>query len=97
MVAIFFVYLCDWCNRNWNFYQSDEFSIWILKILIWQAFLKKDVLGECLAMDTPLYVVKEGHEPPFFTCFFEWDASKANVSEVLWWPHACFLLFYKMF
>ncbi|XP_076946933.1 villin-1-like [Bidens hawaiensis] len=46
---------------------------------IGQAFLKKDVLGECLAMDTPLYVVKEGHEPPFFTCFFEWDASKANM------------------
>ncbi|MFS7953504.1 putative villin headpiece, villin/Gelsolin, ADF-H/Gelsolin-like domain superfamily [Helianthus anomalus] len=43
------------------------------------AFLKKDVLEECLSMDTPIYVVKEGHEPPFFTNFFEWDASKANM------------------
>ncbi|GJV50106.1 villin-1 isoform X1 [Tanacetum coccineum] len=43
------------------------------------AFLKKDVLGECLSMDTPTYVVTEGHEPPFFTRFFEWDASKANM------------------
>lgn len=43
------------------------------------AFLKKDFLGECLSMDTPTYVVSEGHEPPFFTRFFEWDASKANM------------------
>lgn len=43
------------------------------------AFLKKDVLGEGLSMDTPTYVVTEGHEPPFFTRFFEWDASKANM------------------
>ncbi|KAD4981896.1 hypothetical protein E3N88_18567 [Mikania micrantha] len=43
------------------------------------AFLKKDVLEECLSMDTPTYVVKEGHEPPFFTYFFAWDTSKANM------------------
>ncbi|KAL8233011.1 hypothetical protein R6Q57_002789 [Mikania cordata] len=43
------------------------------------AFLKKDVLEECLSMDAPTYVVKEGHEPLFFTYFFEWDASKANM------------------
>ncbi|GJZ86672.1 NAC domain-containing protein [Tanacetum coccineum] len=30
-------------------------------------------------MDTPTYVVTEGNEPPFFTRFFEWDASKANM------------------
>lgn len=42
-------------------------------------FLKKDCLGECLSMDTPTYVITEGHEPPFFTRFFEWDASKANM------------------
>ncbi|MFS8022362.1 putative villin headpiece, villin/Gelsolin, ADF-H/Gelsolin-like domain superfamily [Helianthus anomalus] len=43
------------------------------------AFLEKDVLGECLSVDTPIYVVTEGHEPPFFTRFFYWDASKANM------------------
>ncbi|KAM0016894.1 putative villin/Gelsolin, ADF-H/Gelsolin-like domain superfamily [Helianthus debilis subsp. tardiflorus] len=43
------------------------------------AFLEKDVLGECLSVDTPIYVVTEGHEPPFFTRFFDWDASKANM------------------
>ncbi|KAF5781889.1 putative villin/Gelsolin, ADF-H/Gelsolin-like domain superfamily [Helianthus annuus] len=43
------------------------------------ALLEKDVLGECLSVDTPIYVVTEGHEPPFFTRFFGWDASKANM------------------
>lgn len=45
----------------------------------WQKFLEKDVLVEGLSSETPIYVVSEGHEPPFFTCFFEWDSSKANV------------------
>ncbi|MFS8007892.1 putative villin/Gelsolin, ADF-H/Gelsolin-like domain superfamily [Helianthus anomalus] len=43
------------------------------------ALLEKDVLEECLSVDTPIYVVTEGHEPPFFTRFFGWDASKANM------------------
>ncbi|KAI7757930.1 hypothetical protein M8C21_007666 [Ambrosia artemisiifolia] len=43
------------------------------------AFLEKDILGECLSTDTSTYVVIEGHEPPFFTRFFDWDASKANM------------------
>ncbi|XP_015873827.3 villin-1 [Ziziphus jujuba] len=42
-------------------------------------FLEKDVLVEGLSSETPIYVVSEGHEPPFFTCFFEWDSSKANM------------------
>ncbi|KAJ0447965.1 putative villin/Gelsolin, ADF-H/Gelsolin-like domain superfamily [Helianthus annuus] len=47
------------------------------EIYVW-ALLEKDVLGECLSVDTPIYVVTEGQEPPFFTRFFGWDASKAN-------------------
>jgi len=38
-----------------------------------------DVLVEGLSLETPIYIVTEGHEPPFFTRFFEWDPSKANV------------------
>ncbi|KAJ9146791.1 hypothetical protein P3X46_029018 [Hevea brasiliensis] len=34
---------------------------------------------EGLSLETPIYVVTEGKEPPFFTCFFEWDSSKANM------------------
>lgn len=49
-------------------------------MLDWQKFLQTDILEEELSLETPTYVVTEGHEPPFFTCFFEWDPSKANVS-----------------
>uniref|UniRef100_A0A5B7BTK7 Putative villin-1 isoform X1 n=1 Tax=Davidia involucrata TaxID=16924 RepID=A0A5B7BTK7_DAVIN len=42
-------------------------------------FLEKDILVEGLSLETPIYVVTEGYEPPFFTRFFEWDSSKANM------------------
>ncbi|XP_038901594.1 villin-1 isoform X1 [Benincasa hispida] len=42
-------------------------------------FLEKDVLDEGISLDTPIYIVTEGHEPPLFTQFFQWDFSKANM------------------
>ncbi|KAA3489670.1 villin-1 [Gossypium australe] len=42
-------------------------------------FLQTTILEEELSLEAPIYVVTEGHEPPFFTCFFEWDPSKANM------------------
>ncbi|XP_059429966.1 villin-1 isoform X2 [Corylus avellana] len=42
-------------------------------------FLEMDILVEGLSLETPLFIVTEGHEPPFFTRFFEWDSSKANM------------------
>ncbi|KAB2080833.1 hypothetical protein ES319_A05G093000v1 [Gossypium barbadense] len=42
-------------------------------------FLQTNILEEELFLEAPIYVVTEGHEPPFFTCFFEWDPSKANM------------------
>lgn len=45
-----------------------------------QKFLEMDVLVEGLSLEVPIYVVMEGYEPPFFTRFFSWDHSKANVS-----------------
>ncbi|KAL5580762.1 hypothetical protein UlMin_013204 [Ulmus minor] len=42
-------------------------------------FLEIDVLAEGLSLETPVYVVTEGHEPTYFTRFFEWDSSKANM------------------
>lgn len=50
-------------------------------IFDWQKFLQTDILEKELSLETPIYVISEGHEPPFFTCFFEWDPSKANVSK----------------
>lgn len=42
-------------------------------------FLEKDVLDEGISLDTPIYVVTEGQEPPLFTQFFQWDFAKANM------------------
>ncbi|KAK7289772.1 hypothetical protein RIF29_03698 [Crotalaria pallida] len=42
-------------------------------------FLELDVLVEGLSLEVPIYVVTEGCEPPFFTRFFSWDHSKANI------------------
>ncbi|XP_050367223.1 villin-1 isoform X2 [Argentina anserina] len=42
-------------------------------------FLETDVLVEGLSLEAPIYVVSEGHEPPFFTRFFEWDFSRSNM------------------
>ncbi|KAL9415799.1 hypothetical protein AB3S75_039068 [Citrus x aurantiifolia] len=46
---------------------------------IGQKFLETDILVEGLSLETPIYVVTEGHEPPFFTCFFAWDPLKAKM------------------
>ncbi|XP_020224778.1 villin-1 isoform X2 [Cajanus cajan] len=42
-------------------------------------FLEMDILVEGLSLNIPIYIVTEGHEPPFFTRFFSWDHSKENI------------------
>ncbi|KAH0854555.1 hypothetical protein HID58_063721 [Brassica napus] len=43
-------------------------------------FLEMDILEEgLLTVRSPVYVVTEGHEPPFFTRFFDWVPEKANM------------------
>nr|VDC70758.1 unnamed protein product [Brassica rapa] len=43
-------------------------------------FLELDILEEgLLTVRSPVYVVTEGHEPPFFTRFFDWVPEKANM------------------
>lgn len=46
---------------------------------IGQKFLEKDVLLEKLSLETPIFVISEGSEPPFFTRFFSWDSSKSTM------------------
>ncbi|CAH2069645.1 unnamed protein product [Thlaspi arvense] len=48
-------------------------------LAIGEKFLKHDFLLENLASETPIYIVTEGNEPPFFTRFFTWDASKSAM------------------
>ncbi|XP_073001746.1 villin-5-like [Typha latifolia] len=46
---------------------------------IGEKFLELDFLMENLSRETPLYVVTEGSEPPFFTRFFTWDSAKSAM------------------
>ncbi|KAG1364135.1 villin-3 [Cocos nucifera] len=44
---------------------------------IGEKFLELDFLLENLSQETPVYIVTEGSEPPFFTRFFNWDSAKS--------------------
>ncbi|KAF8093794.1 hypothetical protein N665_0377s0006 [Sinapis alba] len=48
-------------------------------LAIGEKFLKHDFLLENLASETPIYIITEGNEPPFFTRFFTWDSSKSAM------------------
>ncbi|XP_023635046.1 villin-5 isoform X1 [Capsella rubella] len=48
-------------------------------LAIGEKFIKHDFLLENLASETPIYIVTEGNEPPFFTRFFTWDSSKSGM------------------
>ncbi|KAG6587739.1 Villin-4, partial [Cucurbita argyrosperma subsp. sororia] len=46
---------------------------------IGEKFLEIDFLLEKLSRETPIYIVMEGSEPPFFTRFFSWDSAKSAM------------------
>ncbi|KAJ9141342.1 hypothetical protein P3X46_031884 [Hevea brasiliensis] len=48
-------------------------------LTIGEKFLENDFLLEKLSRETPIYIVMEGSEPPFFTRFFEWDSAKSAM------------------
>ncbi|XP_052185182.1 villin-1 isoform X2 [Diospyros lotus] len=62
-----------WIGHHSNIGSKQE------AISIGLKFLEMDILVEGLTLEIPIYVVTEGYEPPFFTRFFEWDPSKANM------------------
>ncbi|XP_068652517.1 villin-4-like isoform X2 [Aristolochia californica] len=48
-------------------------------LTIGEKFLQHDFLLEKLSQETPIFVVMEGSEPPFFTRFFTWDSAKSTM------------------
>ncbi|XP_027332142.1 villin-4-like isoform X2 [Abrus precatorius] len=48
-------------------------------LTIGEKFLEHDFLLETLSRETPIYIVMEGSEPPFFTRFFKWDSAKSAM------------------
>ncbi|KAL1534058.1 Villin-4 [Salvia divinorum] len=41
-----------------------------------EKFLERDILGEKISKQAPIYIITEGNEPAFFTRFFTWDSRK---------------------
>ncbi|XP_028103644.1 villin-1 [Camellia sinensis] len=62
-----------WIGRHSNIGPKQE------ALTIGLKFVEMDILVEGLSSESPIYVVTEGYEPAFFTRFFEWDSSKANM------------------
>lgn len=48
-------------------------------IFFWQKYIDMAISLESLPPKVPLYKVTEGNEPCFFTMYFTWDPTKANV------------------
>ncbi|GAU35238.1 hypothetical protein TSUD_205140 [Trifolium subterraneum] len=48
----------------------------MLALPIGEKFLEHDFLLKTISPLTPMYIVMEGNEPPFFTRFFKWDSAK---------------------
>ncbi|GAB2291448.1 hypothetical protein Dimus_025703, partial [Dionaea muscipula] len=48
-------------------------------LTIGEKFVEHDFLLEKLSREAPLYVVREGSEPTFFTRFFTWDSAKSSM------------------
>ncbi|KAG6649182.1 hypothetical protein I3843_07G191200 [Carya illinoinensis] len=48
-------------------------------LTIGESFLECDFLLEKLSRESPIYIVMEGSEPPFFTRFFKWDSAKSAM------------------
>ncbi|KAJ4782467.1 Villin-like 1 [Rhynchospora pubera] len=61
-----------WVGLCSNFKSKDQ------ALLLGKKFLEAEV-GHQRSIGIPIYVIGEGNEPPFFTCFFDWDPSKTNM------------------
>ncbi|XP_041997138.1 villin-4-like [Salvia splendens] len=44
-----------------------------------EKFLERDILGEKISKQAPIYIITEGNEPAFFTRFFTWDSRKCAM------------------
>ncbi|XP_023765341.1 villin-4 isoform X1 [Lactuca sativa] len=49
------------------------------KLAIGEKFLERDIRLEKLSLQTPIFIITEGSEPPFFTRFFTWDSKKTGM------------------
>ncbi|KAM0931056.1 hypothetical protein ACQ4PT_000560 [Festuca glaucescens] len=57
--------------------QQVDVKVRLQALDVGKKFLELDFLMENRSHDTPIFIVMEGSEPPFFTRFFKWDSSKS--------------------
>ncbi|CAL9082850.1 unnamed protein product [Musa acuminata var. zebrina] len=62
----------------WVGQQLDP-KIRLQALSIAEKYIEQDFLMENLSRETPLYIIMEGSEPPFFTRFFNWDSAKSSM------------------
>ncbi|RWR91443.1 villin-4-like protein [Cinnamomum micranthum f. kanehirae] len=60
--------------------QQVESKIRMQALIIAEKFLERDFLLENLSLETPVFIITEACEPPFFTRFFNWDTTKADMN-----------------
>ncbi|KAI4377222.1 hypothetical protein MLD38_014887 [Melastoma candidum] len=73
------LFACSFSNVFvWVGQQADADSR-LHALKIGEKFVECDFLLEKLSSDTPIYVIMEGSEPPFFTRFFSWDSAKSAM------------------
>ncbi|KAK6248045.1 hypothetical protein QUC31_019610 [Theobroma cacao] len=59
--------------------QQVDIKTKLQALTIGEKFLEQDFLLENLSRETPIYIVMEGSEPPFFTRLFTWDSAKFTM------------------
>lgn len=74
---------CSWTSHSSFLYLKLLFLICLVFPRKKQEFIAKGASVGQVHLEIPIYVITEGCEPPFFTRFFEWDSSKANVCHFL--------------
>ncbi|XP_071742121.1 villin-5-like isoform X3 [Rutidosis leptorrhynchoides] len=74
------VYILD-CHTSIFLWVGQEFHLKTkTQVLpIGEKFINRDVLLEKLSLQTPIFILMEASEPPFFTRFFKWDSKKAAM------------------
>ncbi|KAJ4810633.1 Villin-4 [Rhynchospora pubera] len=63
-------YVCVWVGQQVHSESRSQ------ALSIGEKFVENDVLMENFSRETPIYVINEGCEPPFFTRFFTWNPAK---------------------
>ncbi|MQL86619.1 hypothetical protein Taro_019164 [Colocasia esculenta] len=78
MTEDIFILDCHSSLFVWVGQQLDS-KIKMQALNIGKKYVEQDFLLEKLSHETPIFIIMEGNEPAFFTCFFTWDSAKSAM------------------